>query len=339
MKKKCVETIFYKYNIDAFIIKDLSNFFWFTGQKVTNWWLIFKKDFKYILTDSRYIERFKNFEDWKVFNIADLKLWILNFLKEELNVYRIGIEWKSWNVLEYEKLVEVFSEDNIVLLKDDVERCRAIKSLDEINKIKEAIKIINLVYDDLEKNFKNYVWFSEIDIRREIIYKIFQYGGEGESFESIVAFWKNTSIPHWQSSRNNLLRENMPVLIDMGAIYQGYCSDFTRSFWFWNKIDKLWQKIYDLVRKAHDEVWKIAKPWIKISDLDKKAREILAEWGFEKYFTHALGHWIGIDVHEYPIISWKNEDILKPWMVFTIEPGVYLPWKFGVRRENIKIIS
>lgn len=328
-----------KNDIEALIIKDLNNIFYLTGQKVSFWIVILTRKEKYFISDSRYIDRLKQLNWWQILNIKDI--WkISDFIKQK-KLKSIGIESDAWSIYEYENFVKNLENIKIKKLYKPFEKYRMIKNEDEIKKIKSAIKIIEKTYEKIYKNFSNWIYLgkSELSVRKDIITSIFDLGWEGESFESIVAFWKATAIPHWQTSKENLLSENQPVLIDMGAIFQWYCSDFTRSFWFWKNIDTQWQKIFDTVRKAHDEARKVAIPWNKISDVDKKARQIIEEAWYWKYFTHATGHWIWIQVHEYPIVYKTCDELIQPWMVFTIEPWIYLPWKFGVRWENIKIIE
>jgi Xaa-Pro aminopeptidase len=144
----------------------------------------------------------------------------------------------------------------------------------------------------------------------------------------------------------------------MWALYNWYCSDFTRTIRVWNPSPTLplsregenktspltrwewggfeeFQKIYNSVKKAHEKAFKFAKPWVTGKDIDNIARKSIEQDGYWEYFTHSTGHGVGLNIHEQPWISKKSENIIQKGMVFTIEPGIYLPWKFWVRLENI----
>ncbi len=327
------------YNIDTFLIKDKSNIFYLTKKKVSFWILVLSSDNKYFISDARYVESLQDLKWWKIIDIKQIDS-ISKFI--ENNWWKsIGIEGDVWTINEYMKLKSNLDLSNIKLkiVSAPLKRYRMIKSDDEIKKIKEAINIISRVYKKLKQKFDKfeYIGLTEKDVQKDIICNILSCGGEWESFPSIVAFGASTSIPHRQSGYNKL-KINSPVLIDMGCIYEWYCSDFTRSFWVGEKIDLQWQKIFDIVRKAFDAAWKEAIPWRKIKDVDLAARKVIEDAWYGKYFVHATWHGIWLNVHEYPTVFNSVEEVIQPWMVFTIEPGIYLPWKFWLRWEDIKII-
>lgn len=183
------------------------------------------------------------------------------------------------------------------------------------------------------------VWKTENQVRSIIINKIFEYGGTWESFDSIVAFWKNSSIPHHKTW--NTIIWNGPLMIDIWAIYNWYCSDFTRTIWVWERNEEYadFKKIYEIVKEAHMEAFEKFKVGMTWKDLDKIARDSISKNWFWEYFTHSLWHWVWLDIHENPRINSNSTDILVEWMCFTIEPWIYLDNKFWVRLEDIVYVE
>ena len=175
---------------------------------------------------------------------------------------------------------------------------------------------------------------------------IFKNYGELElSFSPIVALGANSAKPHALPS-DDVLREFELLLLDAGVKYQRYCSDRTRTAEVSADIvfeknmkfkDSLRQKVYDTVLKAHDASIKKAKVGVKASEIDKAGRDVIEKAGFGQYFIHSTGHGVGLDIHELPVIGARSQDIIEENMVFTVEPGIYLPGEFGVRIEDTVI--
>jgi len=342
-------------NIPSLMVTD-EDFYWYTnktfeyllGFQPSLWYIIISDVKMYIILDSRYFDKLKNIDTWDLFD----KIWkniklcfiLLNksieeIIKENLSTRKLKLE-NSASLSFYNKLSNFWFE--ISLTSPIFEQNRITKDISEIKSIKKAIQIIAKVWKYIEALNKeeNIKWKTELQIRQIIIEKIFKYWWTWESFPSIVAFWKNSAIPHHETGKTKI--KTWPLLIDMGAIYNWYCSDFTRTLWVWKKDTKFYDKfikIQKIVKKAHDKALKAAQIWIKCSFLDKIARDYITESWYWKYFTHSLWHWVWLNIHESPSISTKSNDIVKPWMTFTIEPGIYLPWEFWIRHENIVIIS
>ncbi|MCK5160485.1 MAG: M24 family metallopeptidase, partial [Candidatus Aureabacteria bacterium] len=156
---------------------------------------------------------------------------------------------------------------------------------------------------------------------------------ENASFPVIVASGPNSAMPHYYESKRKVL-ENDIILIDMGVVYKGYSSDLTRVV-FTGKIKPLFRNVYRVVARAAEEAFKAVKPGIKASEIDKAARDYINKSGFGECFAHNTGHGVGLEIHEFPIISQKSNAKLKNGNVFTIEPGIYLPGKGGIRIENM----
>ena len=313
-----------------------------------SYWYILEEEWKLtIFLDSRYFNKTENINQ----NNINTKLWTkikikYQLLKDDIEIYldqildskNISIE-ESVSLAFFEKIKKIWYTINII--PEYFKEKRIIKQIDEINNIKNAISIIEKVHQYIKwLNLKwLLIWQTEKNIKEIIISKIFEFGWDWESFDSIVAFWKNSAIPHHTCS--NTLITDWPLLIDMWAIYNWYCSDFTRTMWVW---ERSWEKfnkyckIKEIVKHASMLSFKKVKIWVKACDIDSAARSYIEKEWYWPNFTHSTWHWVWLDIHESPKISSKSTEIIKKWMVFTIEPWIYLNWKFWVRYENIVII-
>jgi Xaa-Pro aminopeptidase len=172
---------------------------------------------------------------------------------------------------------------------------------------------------------------SESSISFEIEKTIKQSGGESVPF-CLVLSGSNSALPHGETSNRKIDKKDV-VLMDVGAVYEGYYADLTRTV-FVGEATKIQRKIYETVLKAQEAAIKTIKPGVKAEQVDMAARKIIEDSGYGKYFTHRTGHGLGLDVHEEPYITLGNKTVLKSGMTFTIEPGIYFPGKFGVRIED-----
>lgn len=208
----------------------------------------------------------------------------------------------------------------------------AVKEKYEIDNIVAACKITDKAFTALLSEIKE--GMSENDVAAELEYLMRSYGASGTSFESIVAFGENSSVPHHETGLRKL-RFGDIILIDFGCKSGGYCSDCTRTFLFGDdKKHGEFKNAYENVLKAHMIAKERITSGITGKEADEYARSYLREVGLDKFFTHSLGHGIGVNVHEYPRLSPKSADILKDNMVFSDEPGVYFEGKFGIRIED-----
>ena len=208
----------------------------------------------------------------------------------------------------------------------------AVKEDEELELIKKACEIADKAYIALLGRIKE--GMSENEVAAELEYLMRRNGASGTSFETIVAFGENSSVPHHETGNRKLKFGNI-ILIDFGCIYGGYCSDCTRTFLFGDdKTHSEFKEIYSHVLKAHMLAKERIHDGVTGREADGFARDYLREHNLDKYFTHSLGHGIGINVHEYPNLSPKSEAVLKDNMVFSDEPGVYFEGKFGIRIED-----
>lgn len=326
-------------NIDFFYI------LWF---QPTLSYMIIEKNRIIVFLDARYI--------WNVYkiNLEKIKInfWVENVIFEKLKSKELIKSLKKYLktsdkiTIDKTSSIEFFTKlkrnfKNIKVWNSHFEEKRIIKNEDEIENLRKAIKIIDKVFEsilELEKNW-NILWLTEKELRNFIISKIIESSWEKESFDSIVAFWKNSSVPHHITSDDIIW--NWPLLIDIWAKFWGYCSDFTRTIWVWEKDENYeeFKKAYEVVKWAYLEALKNTKTWIIAKELDKIARDYITKNWYWEYFTHSLWHWVWLEIHEHPYINKKSNETLQENMFFTNEPWIYLPNKFWVRLENIVHLS
>ncbi|MCC9262124.1 MAG: aminopeptidase P family protein [Methanobrevibacter woesei] len=233
--------------------------------------------------------------------------------------------------LEY-STYEKFKDDFKIASEIFINKQRAIKTSDEIAKIDKATEIAQKAFVDLDilslresKSFENTSAYELGRLMRE-------YGGEGESFDTILVSGSATSLPHAVPKPKVI---DDIILVDWGAKYDGYCSDNTRTMVYSEKQ----QEIFDIVKESHDNAIKAIKPGIKCCEIDKVARDIISEYGYGDKYIHSTGHSLGLDIHETPSFSTKDETIIEKGMVITVEPGIYLEGDFGVRLEDTVAID
>jgi Xaa-Pro aminopeptidase len=218
-----------------------------------------------------------------------------------------------------------------------IAKLRAKKLPSEIMKIERACHISAKAYEIFRRRLK--AGITEIEAVKMIEDIMTSLGGQGFSFETVMAFGADGANPHHVNS-NRRLKNNEPVLMDYGCRYGDYCSDITRTFWFGQKPSKEFARIYDIVKSAYDITFKTAKPGMSGGELDAVCRNYIEKSsGLAKHFIHSTGHGLGIAIHEVPFLRMKSEDRLEEGSVFTIEPGLYFEGKLGIRYENTVLLT
>ena len=289
-------------------------------------------------TDSRYTEEAKIFLKDDVL-LRECNGFVFQHIAEEalnLELKNLGFEERHLPFAEFVKVKEYAKgKFNFLPTQGIIEDKRQVKDAAEIVKLRKAARITALALEHLKQFLVPGV--KEIEIVAEFERFIRYQGARGPAFEIIVAFGPNSSQPHYFSGERKL-KKNEPVLIDLGVDYQGYKSDLTRVL-FLGKINTLWRKIYNIVLKAQELAIKRIRPGAEMAEIDRVARKYIAAQGYAGCFTHNLGHGFGLEVHEAPHISDREASAIKPGMTFTIEPGIYLPGKFGIRIEDMVLIT
>lgn len=308
-----------------------------TGISTSFGYVITDKNGTSFYTDSRYIEGAKKALGGSGIKVELFKSPLTDYLK---GYKEVAVPLSRITYPEYKRLCDA----NLKVMDSEkaFQTVMAIKQDYEIEAVKSACKITDEAFLALLPEIKEGI--SENDVAAELEYKMRKLGASGTSFSTIVAFGENTSVPHHETG-NRKLKYGESVLIDFGCVKDGYCSDCTRTFLFGDNKDEEFKKVYNHVLKAHMLVKEQTREGMTGKQADAIARDYLKEYGLDIYFTHSLGHGIGINVHEFPAVSPRSEDILQNGMIFSDEPGVYFEGKFGIRIEdtitlqNGKVIS
>jgi Xaa-Pro aminopeptidase len=325
-------------NLDGLIVSNPANISYLTEFQSRDSYLLASKKENIYFTDSRYIEevkkRLKGTALVKKSNGSVFKLIADACLN--LGLKAIGFEERYLAYAEHKKIKEGLKKiAKLIPVYGLIEEFRQIKEPGELAKIKKAIQITAQAL----KFIKGFISCGrkEIEVVAELERFIRYHGTSNSSFDIIVAAGCNSSFPHHISSGRKI-KKNEPVLIDMGVDYFGYKCDLTRVF-FLDKINVLNQKIYDIVLTAQDRAIEQIRPGKKIAEIDAAARQYITKKGYGGFFGHSLGHGVGLEVHEEPHISGKESGILMEGMVITIEPAIYLPHKFGIRIEDMVLVT
>ncbi len=253
---------------------------------------------------------------------------------------RIGVIGSKMTVAGFEGLKKKFSDASIafVPVKDMIAKLRSVKEDAEIEAIRAAQELTDKLFDRILEKIRPDV-MTELDLAAEIEYMMKKLGAEGYSFRTIVASGAHTAVVHAQP-RNVVIKNNTPLLIDMGLRLNGYVSDMTRTLWIGSKPDLEFVKLYQIVLDAQELAEEKAKPGMTSVQIDRLARDYIEQHGYGEFFGHSLGHGVGLEVHELPRVSHSKdfETKIVENMVFTVEPGIYIEGFAGVRIEDIVVM-
>ncbi len=328
-------------DLDAMIVTDSSNrryLSYFTGSAGV---LYISPKRQVLLTDFRYIEQAtKQCPDYNIQNHqAKGLLPLLKELMDQDQVKAIGIESNHVTYAQYEEYKTAFGDIAIVGTQSIVENLRQIKDPEEIENLKRAETIGDIAFTNIIRFIKeNYSkGITENDIALELEVNMRKNGAQGTSFSSIVAAGTKSSLPHAVPG-DVILKAGDFVVMDFGCIYNGYCSDMTRTILIGEPSPKHLD-IYKTVLLANQEALKAIKPGKTGKEIDAIARDIIAEKGYGDYFGHGLGHSVGLDIHESPRLSMTDDTKLEVGMVVTVEPGIYIPDFGGVRIEDLVLVT
>ena len=328
-----------KKKLDGLILSSCANISYLLGFLSRDSYLLVSKKKNIYFTDSRYTDEVSPF--LKKDNVLLIKtggsaLESIGTACKDLKLKKIGFEEDTLSCLRYKRLRSALGSR--VRLKPSgslVEGQRQIKDASEIGEIKEALRITGLALKFAKKIIRP--GKREIEIAGELERFIRYQGADNAAFEIIVASGPNSSYPHHAPGKRKV-RINEPVLLDIGVEYQGYKYDLTRVY-FLGKINFLVRKVWDIVAKAQDLAIKEIRPGVKIAEIDRVSRDFIARQGYGRNFGHNLGHGVGLQIHEAPSISPGASGVLKPGMVFTLEPAVYLTGRFGIRIEDMVLVT
>lgn len=326
-------------NVDAVLITNMLNVRYFTGFTGTTGAALVIGEKKFFITDFRYVSQGKEQVEKNGYeliceNISTLKK--VGELLAEYKVKKLGIENQSVTLDQFKLFENNFPKLEYIYLDDSFTKIREIKSEEEVEIIKKSIEIAEKALELTIPKIK--VGVKESDIAAELEYQMRKLGASKPSFDIIVASNERSALPHGVASDKKI--EEGFLTIDYGCFYKGYASDITRTFYVGDNPSKEHLEIYEIVRQANEKAIKEVKEGVLVHELDAIARDFIKEKGYGEYFGHGLGHGIGLQIHEYPGVSFKAENkVLKEGMVLTIEPGIYLPNFGGVRIEDDVLVK
>jgi Xaa-Pro aminopeptidase len=318
--------------LDCFLVTDLTNVRYLTGFTGTNGACVCGPGVRLFLTDFRYTERAAaEVDGWEPLTIGND--W-LKGIAERLEG-RAGFEDDQMSVRLLGKLTEKLAEGTeLVAAGGQVEKLRRVKDPEELGAIAEASKLTDEVWAwTLEQGLAGR---REREVARATEARIRELGAD-PSFPAIVAAGPNGALPHAEPGEREIGRGEL-VVFDMGAKLDGYCSDGTRTFATGHPGEE-GEAVYEVARRSQQAALESIRAGVKGEDPDTAARKIIGDAGYGEHFGHALGHGVGLEVHEGPRLAQRSDDVLAPGEVVTVEPGIYLPGRLGVRIEDLVVVT
>jgi Xaa-Pro aminopeptidase len=321
--------------LDALLFSNLSNIRYLTGFTGSEGALILWCDDGCFLTDSRYsTQAMSEVSEFKTVEYREKPACISSVLNEK-GAGRIGFEAGHMTVALFRELSELLSDFELVPISDELDNLRITKDSDEIQLLGKAAEIASEALLSILGSVRPDA--IERDLSLALEFAMRKSGADGKAFDFIIASGFRGALPHGKASEKKILSGEL-VTIDFGGVYQGYNSDETVTLAV-GAPDSRQREIYQIVKDAHDSALEAVRPGISFKELDGKARNFIEDKGYGKYFGHGLGHGVGIDIHEKPTISFRSEGVVQEGMVFTIEPGIYIPGWGGVRIEDTVCVT
>ncbi len=320
-------------DIPALLISKPENQVYLTGFQSTNCHLVITPDTNYLLTDFRYIEAAGELAPLYHIVLIDPHVTLYSFIKD-LGMKQLAVEEEVLSYGNYKKLAEasgcsILSGDGIV------ERARIIKDESERNAIKRAQQIA-------DKGFAHMLDYlrpglTELEAAFELEMYLRSQGAESLSFDTILISGVRTSLPHGTPSTKKLEKGDF-ITMDFGCVVDGYCSDMTRTVAL-SSVTPEQREVYQIVLEAQREGCRVIRSGLSCKDADKTCRDIITDHGYGEFFGHGTGHGVGLEIHEAPTLNGRSIEVLEENMIVTVEPGIYLPRKFGVRIEDLAIVT
>ncbi|MHA1384351.1 MAG: M24 family metallopeptidase [Candidatus Helarchaeota archaeon] len=334
--KKFIEKI--RSVCDAVLLIDTKNIYYFTGfYPHSQSYLLLTEDscMRLLVPELEYEDARRSSKKSEVVNLKNEQP--INFLVKNIKklegVKTLGFESEIMTVSTYLQLTKDLKSCEFRSISNILNEIKEVKTEKEIKFLEKSAEIadigVHTAVNAIEEGK------SENEIAGEVEYAMKKAGSQKIPFDTIIASGPNGAMPHATASERKIKRGDL-IIIDLGATYKGYCSDMTRTVCF-GKPTRKQREIYELVLKAHQNARDFAKAGVLVKDLDGVARELLESAGYR--FIHSLGHGVGLDVHERPTISFKNENKLVENSIITIEPGIYIPEFGGVRIEDMYLVK
>jgi Xaa-Pro aminopeptidase len=330
-----LERYFKEFEVDAILISNLLNIRYLSGFTGSEGAMLATPEGLWLLCDSRYtIQARLETVDIEVRQFSDKKNSVAELI-EELNIRQLGFESAHTTVSAFREFSACLGGCNLVPINESLDQIRSVKNAAEIDMLAEVAGLASGALKTVLAMIKPGV--LEKDIARELEIEMLRCGAEGKAFDFIVASGERGSMPHGRASSKEIAADEL-VTIDFGAKLNGFYSDETVTVAVGRPGDRLCH-VYSVVKEAHDLAIAAVKPGVACNYLDSIAREYISQQGYGEYFGHGLGHGVGLEIHEKPVISPRNSLIVESGMVFTIEPGIYIPGLGGVRIEDTVAVT
>ncbi len=323
-------------HLDGILFISLENIRYLCGFTGSDGAFILTREESFFLTDSRYwTQADDEVGGARIIHYKKKMEGILSLLAD-LNLKEIGFESAVLPFSSYRFLTErMAAETRLRPLEDEIRNLRAVKDAQELTLIRKAIDIASDAFSRATEKLKEGVVEQEVALEMECLMK--RGGADAMGFDIILASGKRSALPHGKAGGKRIEKGDF-VLIDFGSGFQGYHSDQTRTMACGHPSNEQ-AKIYQIVKEAHDRAIEKVRPGIPIGEVDGAARDHIRNQGYGDYFGHGTGHGIGLAVHEDPTVNGENKALLQEGMVFTIEPGIYLPDRGGVRIEDMVLVT
>jgi Xaa-Pro aminopeptidase len=328
--------------LDAILISNAENRRYLSGFVGTAGWLLITKSDAVLATDFRYTEQAGlQAPGFRIDRITGKLDWVPK-LCAEFGAKQVGFEADSVTVAQFDRVKQAFVEAKD--LPQDIQLkptlgitlgLRAVKDAEEVKLVSKAVQVADEAFEEVEKGLAPGI--TEEDVAWRIEQAVRRRGAEAISFDTIVGVGPNGARPHHRAGRD-VVREGELIVIDMGARYQGYCSDLTRTVLL-GRPDAKAKKVYDIVLVAQLAAIEMVRSGMTGAECDAISRKVIQEAGYGDAFGHSLGHGVGLEVHEGPGVGPTSQGRLEDGMMFTIEPGIYLTGWGGVRIEDVVVLE
>ncbi|OIP64478.1 MAG: hypothetical protein CO150_05910 [Nitrospirae bacterium CG_4_9_14_3_um_filter_53_35] len=330
-----VHELLQKNRVDAFLVSKRENVRYLSGFTGSAGVILIASSHDYFITDSRYAVQSE--QEIAGFHIQVLKKnekvpeRILRLLKKT-RIGRLGFEPEDLRFQSFQELRKKISPIRLIPVTAGLESIRMIKSEAEVRKILKAVRRAEEAFKTVRKKIRAGISEREIALSMEGLIR--RAGAARAAFDLIVSSGERSAMPHGTASEKRLMQGDL-VVVDFGAECGGYFSDMTRTLFIGKRFAGKKRKIFETVLDAQNEAIRAIKPGKYLAEIDATARKMIQKAGFGKYFGHGTGHGIGLEVHELPHVAPKNRMRIREGMVFTVEPGIYIPGLGGVRIEDM----
>jgi Xaa-Pro aminopeptidase len=321
--------------LDAMLVTNADNRRYLSGFTGSAGVLVITPDQAILITDFRYYEQVaREASGFRLAKIETKLADLLPGLLDELGVERLGFESEDVTVAQHREWTDVTGDVEWLPMKEMVARIRAIKEAEELEALRRSVALTDAALAHLSDVIRP--GMAETEVAWEIEAYMRAHGASKVAFDLIVAAGPNGALPHAHPGAH-IIQEGEPIVVDIGCVLDGYCSDMTRTFCL-GEPSARYLEVWQIVLNAQEAAEAAIQPGMSGVEADALARHVIEQAGYGEQFGHGLGHGVGLAVHEKPRASRLSEDVLEAGMTLTVEPGIYLPGEFGVRLEDLGVV-